>query len=108
MIDLSTVRVLYRRSDTLTLYGIPYAMRPGQSPRDIYRAGRDAKPPAPGWYGTPSRDYTAEWVYLGEPGWWGSLSRERIAEVKAWLEGLPQGAIPEWPEEWTDLADFGR
>ena len=38
--DFTTIRVLYR-DNNLTLWGIPYDMRPGQAPRDLQRAYAD-------------------------------------------------------------------
>jgi len=66
--DLDTIRVLYRRDDSLELFGVPYKMRPGQGPKDIFRAGN-----AKGW------------VWLGGPGWWGSMTKGEQALVKAFL-----------------------
>jgi len=66
--DLDSIRVLYRQDDTMTLWGIPYGMRPGQSPRDLQRAGN-----------------AGGWIYLGGPGWWGTLDADSIVRIKIWL-----------------------
>lgn len=88
----------------MSLWGIPYDMRPGQQPGDLRRAHRDYVPPPPGWYGSKQIDLS-DWVWLGSPGWYGSMSREEQAEVKAFLDRLPKDAIPAWPEEWTKLSE---
>ena len=92
--DLSTIKVLYRQSDCMSLWGVPYQMRPGQSPGDIRRAGNI------GVCGSPL------WTYLGGPGWWGNISREDQAVIEAFLAPIRRAdLIPTGPEEWTDLAD---
>lgn len=49
---LPTIRTLYRQPDTLSLWGIPYVMREGQTPRDIWNAPRpDLLAQAAGRYG---------------------------------------------------------
>ncbi len=85
MIDLSTIRILYRRPDDLALYGIPYLMRAdvGQAPRDLIRGNGGRIPEA--------------WIYLGHPGWWSHMPREDQAAVKAWLVGKD---APGNPGEW--------
>lgn len=102
---LSSIKVLFMAPDTLTLWGIPYEMRPGQQPGDLFRAHRDYVPPKPGHYGSKRIDLS-DWVYLGEPGWFGSMSAERRAEVEAFLASIPKDAKPHGPYEWTRLADF--
>lgn len=108
---LASIRILYRRSDTLTLYGIPYLMRPGQQPGDLYRADRQRTSDlARRRYGTydnvPARSPIAEWMYLGEPGWFGTYSREDCDTIKLWLASLPAGVIPGGPEEWAVIEDW--
>ena len=114
--NLAQIRVLYRQPDTLALWGIPYDMRAdvGQQPRDIERArersnnekvwriGRPYPIPA-----NPYQDPHEGWIWLGQPGWWGPYeagSPERLA-VEAFLAGLPAGAVPGGPCEWTRLGD---
>lgn len=87
MKPLSSIRVLYRAPDTLCLYGIPYKMRPGQSPRDIW-----------GYRDHPEHG----WIWLGSCGWFGDMSKERQAEVKAFLRAH-HDEIPQWPFEWVPL-----
>lgn len=104
---LSTIVVLYRESETLTLWGIPYAMRPGQSPRNLKQGDElrrevDAYHLRHGLVTTAFKPSTAHWIYLGSPGWFGSLGEERIKEVKAFLAQHHQD-LPNWPEEWVDL-----
>lgn len=89
---LSTIRVLWRQPNgSMSLWGIPYPMRPGQAPRDLYERFDG---PAP------------DWIWLGSPGWWGAMTRERIEEVKAFLAPLrEQGLIPTGPGEWADIKE---
>lgn len=115
--NLSAIRVLYRQPDTLALWGVPYDMRAdvGQQPRDIERARETRNERRwSDWikYGGSSRpeeqDPHEGWVWLGQPGWWGPYSEgspERLA-VEAYLAGLPAGAVPEGPCEWTRLSEF--
>lgn len=81
---LREVQVLWRQPDTMALWGIPYGMRPGQSPYDLHRAGN-----------------TRGWIWLGSPGWWGSLSRKDQEEIQSWLATLED--IPQGPAEWVDV-----
>jgi len=99
---LSSIKVLYRQSDTLTLWGIPYDMRPGQQPGDLFRAARNYQPLPYGWYGSPRPTATDNWIYLGTCGWYGTLSKERIEEIKVFLE-THKDLIPQYPEEWSKL-----
>lgn len=101
------IRVLYRAADTLTLWGIPYEMREGQAPRDLWN-GRAI--PAPPWASTLAGATLAspgpreDWVYLGEPGWWGNRDIEAKEAARAFLEPLlAQGLIPGGPHEWQVL-----
>jgi hypothetical protein len=92
--QLARVVVLFRQSDSLSLWGIPYRMRPGQSPRDILRGPL-------GKYGPP-----ADWVYLGSPGWWGDLTARDRALVEALLAGADD--VPTGPYEWCYLNVEGK
>lgn len=101
MIRLRDIKVLYREPDTMFLWGIPYGMRPGQSPRDLidgYR--RYSVPLRPGHYGTVLKDPRDSWLWLGSPGWWGHLSPVRQKAVKKFLARCGD-AVPEWPNEWS-------
>jgi len=100
-LPLSSIRVLFRAPDALTLWGIPYEMRPGQSPRHLLDAYRTWVAPRPGHYG--SNQIKLGWIYLGEPGWFGSMSRARRAEVDAFLS-KHKDDIPQGPYEWTRLS----
>lgn len=103
MTNLDTIVILYRRPDTLTLYGIPYDMRPGQSPKDIWD-GPMYNPDHPNrrtvavdkQLFAPPR----EWIWLGQPGWWGHFTRDGIELVKAWLDAHKDD-IPNGPNEWS-------
>ena len=87
---LEEIQVLYRQNDTMSLWGIPYTMRPGQSPSDLLAAGN-----------------IQGWVWMGTPGWWGSLPRERVQAIQAFLEPIREAdAVPTHPGEFSTLADF--
>lgn len=81
---LDTIRVLYAMPDTLSLYGIPYQMRPGQAPRDIFEKFRH------------------EWIWLGSPGWFGSMTKAEISLVREFLTTF-KNDIPQNPHEWTKI-----
>lgn len=99
---LASIRVLYRRSDTLTLWGIPYPMREGQSPRDLWKG---TPFPLPGHYGTPGRcaGPREDWINLGAPGWYPGSASD-LPHITSWLQGL-KDYVPEGPEEWCELPD---
>ena len=80
--NLDKIKVLYRRAGTLSLWGIPHDMRPGQQPSDLEK-----------------RD---NWIWLGSPGWWGYLSQEEQMLVEAFLR-TQRDNIPENPNEWTKV-----
>jgi hypothetical protein len=87
------IRVLWRQPDTMALWGVPYALREGQSPRDLVRAewpGRKGAGEVPG-----------DWLWLGSPGWWGSMAPDAVAAVRAFLAPLEaEGLVPGGPSEW--------
>ena len=91
--DLAKVKTLYRHADTLALYAIPYDMRPGQSPRDLWYSTAFGRQPGQ-W---------PEWLYLGSPGWWGHLDADSQRTITAWLSALGN-RVPEGPYEWTVLS----
>ena len=70
MSRFKTIRVLYRDAN-LSLWGVPYNLRPGQSPRHIQDAGN-------------ARD----WIWLGSPGWFGGMTIAEMDEVRAYLAKL--------------------
>lgn len=104
---MTTIRVLWRRPDTLTLYGIPYSMRPGQSPRDLYEGRRSADTiaRAQGYHGATMRSPGPldGWIYLGEPGWYGNRTEAQRREIDRFLSCLSRDEIPSGPSEWIDL-----
>jgi len=76
--DFSKIKVLYREGDgSMKLWGIPYGMRPGQSPRDLRDAGN-----------------TKDWIYLGVPG-------SEPKGVKEYLESV-EDFVPDRPGEWDE------
>lgn len=109
--DLSKIRVLWRQSDTMSLWGIPYEMRTevGQSPRDIVKAEWPSKRPWTHGKAPPEKSsgqVPSDWIWLGSPGWWGSMTPEEIAATEAFLASLPAGLIPEWPNEFVSIASW--
>lgn len=103
---------LFRRDDSMCLYGIPYDMKPGQQPGDIWRAIRDApyRSPANCWrMGLPYQALTLPpdgWIWLGSPSWWGSMSKEEREEAQRFLadlERMSPGIVPQGPFEWVAL-----
>ncbi len=90
MMNLGSIQVLYRQPDTMSLWGLPHGLRPGQSPRDLMEA-----------------DNSSSWFWLGTPGWWGSLSAENVEAIQAFLEPLRElDAVPTHPGEFSVLGDF--
>jgi hypothetical protein len=67
MRKLETIRVLYRDLN-LSLWGLPYNLRPGQAPRNLQDAGN-----------------TAGWIWLGSPGWFGGMTIAEMDEVREYL-----------------------
>jgi hypothetical protein len=89
---LKTIRVLYR-TDTLALWGLPCAMRPGQHPRDLRSMNANE---------ALQRRTEDCWIYLGSPGWWGSMTDANRVAVEAFL-AEHRDSIPQGPEEWTEV-----
>ncbi len=98
---LETIRVLWRQPDVLALWGVPYDMRKGQSPRDVWEGRRapfngiSLRAPGP----------SDGWIWLGSPGWWGPYpagSSERAA-IESFLAKLPESTIPNRPYEWLRI-----
>jgi len=83
---LARVQVLYRQADTLSLWGLPYRMRPGQQPRDI------------------RTEYRTDWIWLGCPGWWYTMPKEDQAAVQEFVAKLGD-LVPNGPNEWSDLSE---
>lgn len=100
---LASIKVLWRQPDTLALWGIPYAMRAGQQPYDLWRSTSYPATLAQGISGArieaPGPRF--DWVWLGSPGWWGSMTAAEQALVTAWLAGRD---LPDGPCEWTEVA----
>jgi hypothetical protein len=89
--SLSAIRILYR-DQNLTLWGLPFLLRAGQSPKDLDDAGN-----------------RGGWIYLGATsvrdnavvGWFGGLVGVRRFEVSAYLLAR-RDAIPMNHFEWTE------
>lgn len=105
--DLNKIQVLWRQSDTMALYGIPYNMREGQSPRDIFMAEWPGILQPGERKATPrkhSGQVPSDWIYLGNPGWWGSISRDDQAKIQKFLEFFKaKDLIPGGPNEFCEL-----
>lgn len=99
---LASIRVLYRQPDTMGLWGIPYDMREGQSPRDLLprHLSGDLTLRKP-WH---REDYTppSPWIWLGSPGWWGHLTKEEQALISAFLAKHREN-VPGSAHEWSTL-----
>lgn len=105
-INLPSIRVLWRQPDTLALWGIPYDMRPGQSPHHLWNAPRpDTLARAAGRYGAMmhSPGPLEGWVYLGSPGWWGTIAQDDQQQIAAWLAELGD-MVPGNPCEWVAVS----
>lgn len=108
---LATIKVIWRQPDTMALWGIPHAMRPGQQPYDLWRARQVWRAPDRGgplatefshlWRTSP--EPKADWVWLGAPGWWGSMTAAEQALVAAWLARQPD--LPSGPCEWVEAVE---
>jgi hypothetical protein len=83
-LNLESIKVLFRAPETLALYGIPYELRPGQSPKDLHAKHRK------------------DWIFLGYPGWFGNMPAEDVEEVKEFLE-LHADNIPGNAYDWTRI-----
>ena len=88
--ELGEIRVLYRRPDTMELYGIKYRMRQGcgQQPADIVD-GNEGRVPY-------------EWMYLGSPGYFGHLGDVEQEEIRRKLEEWGE-LVPTHPNEWSEV-----
>lgn len=96
---LAGIRVLWRAPDTLTLWGLPYDLRPGQTPYDLFKASQKPHPTH------PERGFLtsiADWVWLGQPGWWGHLDKPSQEMVEKFLE-KHRDNIPSNPPEYAYL-----
>jgi len=77
--NLKDIKVLYREGDgSMKLWGVPYEMRSGQSPKDLKDANN-----------------TKDWIYLGVPG-------AEEEDVKEFLESV-KDRVPDHPGEWDTI-----
>lgn len=76
--DFSSIKVLWRKPETMELFGIPYKMNPQQSPKDL----------------APRLE--TSWIRLGYEGGWAS------PEAEEFVKSLGD-AVPESPNEFVDL-----
>jgi hypothetical protein len=108
VMNLASIRVLWRQPDVMALWGIPYPMRPKQSPMNLWESTKvpDTAKHAAGHYGhflaTPGP--REGWIWLGSPGWWGHLTPAQQAAIATYLEPLQaRDLIPVGPNEWIEL-----
>lgn len=97
--DLYGIKILFRAPDTLALWGIPYEMRPGQQPGDLWRAAHDTDLMS---RARPGYDPRKGWIWLGSPGWYGHMSDKEIALVDDFLRPLGD-LVPQNPYEWSEI-----
>ena len=96
-LDLERIEILWCQPDTLSLWGIPYGMRPwegtsrAQQPRDLWEAGN-----------------VRGWIWLGAPHWWGSMSSLRRTAIEKFLSRFEKGSLPGNPYEWTTVESAQR
>lgn len=104
--NLSAIKILYRQPDTMALWGLPYDLRPGQSPRHLWdsRTIPDTCAQAAGRYGfTLAAPGPREgWIWLGSPGWYGTMTRRDQVRVRAFLDQHDE-FVPGGPGEWCVL-----
>jgi len=95
--DLDQIKVLYRDRNC-QLWGIPYRMRPGQSPMHLWNARA-----------VNQNINLDDWRWLGTLGWYGSMTKDEQEQTKAFLTPLRDaGWLPGNPHEWVDLAEAAR
>lgn len=83
--NLESIKILWRQHDgPMSLWGIPYDLRPDQSPKDLFEA-----------------ENTSGWVWLGTPGWWGHLTKPEIEEIEKFLYSV--WALPDCPGEYVKV-----
>lgn len=100
---LREVNILWRRSDSLCLYGLPYLLRPGQEPRHLWEA-HERYVPSRTWYYQAPQTSLDSWLWLGSPGWWGTWTKAEQEEISAFLARYRAlGEIPDSPGEWSIL-----
>lgn len=87
-VALSEIKVIWCQPVTGALWGIPYDMRPGQSPYDLFRCGRAL-----------GRYWECDWLYLGRVM---TRTPDDQAAVDAFL-AEHKDDIPQSPCEWSRL-----
>ena len=105
---LDTVQVLYVDPELGTLWGVPYDMREGQAPTDIWngRTMPDPMHPPPVYLGytVPDPGPQKDWIPLKPcPG----ASGEEEKLIKDFLDPIKDaGWRPNWYREWTTRKDW--
>lgn len=101
---LRGIRVIWRQPDTMSLWGIPHAMRAGQTPGNLWggRLVPDTIRRAQGWHGATLRSPGPRegWVWLGAPCWWGNLPESAQRAIEAYRKLLD---VPSNPGEWSEV-----
>jgi hypothetical protein len=78
---LASIKILYRRPDTMTLYGVPYLCEP----RLLFDR------------------FSSDWVYLGTESWYYG-GKECKDLVDRWLAPLRlRGTVPDSPGEYSEI-----
>lgn len=101
------IRVLWRHPYNGWLYGVPYEMRPGQSPTDIFR-GKGHREPCMNFIGDGSGRLVSgeRWVDEVVPSDWMLLS-ESDPQTRAWLRAVEdrdgRGTVPCRAYEWAAI-----
>jgi len=107
--DLDRVEIFFRAPYNLYLFGIPYRMREGQQPGDLWRAEDEWEErhgaPKPWGYGSPKPDILKGWLLIPEPGTgtFDKLASEDQRRVRAFL-ARHRVAVPQNPSEWSELS----
>ena len=88
--NLASIRVLWRDRNG-GLWGIPYGMRPGQSPHNLWDSTTLVRLNTNGMdlgHRTPAPGPRPGWIWLGGAGWYGSMTADQIQAVQAFLAPL--------------------
>lgn len=101
MENFDSIKILWRHPYNGYLYGIPYELRPGQTPNDLFKAKWPGKPMSPGdresvWSGGKDSDTVPnDWI----------LVREYEAGSEWWKDKKQRDLVPGQPYEWQRLTE---
>jgi len=113
--SLATVKVVFRSPEALSLWGIPYEMRPDQIPGTLWqnRMVEDTSAVSRGWPGAKKSlpGPREDWLYLGEPGgapgWFGRMSTtsRELNLMRDFVARLREtGNLPKKPWGWISIS----